>query len=148
MPCNGTALYAGDVQQVVSEKSVIALMVGHRDIAKRHGVYTVALLSVILFSKYTYFLASVLTGMLLAIRWHHSTTYPFLMLVSFATPLSTGLCVKLSAHTWWYAAPIELLGIPPWLFPMHGLFAHWVLDAYFLATLHDLRKSVLPGADN
>jgi hypothetical protein len=36
------------------------------------------------------------------------------------------------------------LGVPPWLFPMHGLFAHWVLDAYFMVTLSEVRKITLP----
>ena len=122
-------------------------MVVYRDIGKRHGVYASAVLAVILISQYTWTLAAVLTGLLLGIRWHHSTPVPFMLLTSFATPIMTGFCVKLSAHTWWYAAPIDLIGVPPWLFPMHGLLAHWVLDAHFLVTLRDLRKSALPGGD-
>ena len=123
-------------------------MVVYRDVVKRHGVYCGAVLAVITLSQYTWTLTSLMTGMLLAVRWHHSTPMPFMLLTTVSTPLVTGLCVKLSAHTWWYAAPIDLLGVPPWLFPMHGLLAHWVLDAYFMVTLRDLRKSALPGADH
>lgn len=123
-------------------------MVAHSAIAKRHGLYGSAVVSVIAISQYTWALTGVLTGLLLAARWHHSTPVPFMLLTSLATPVVTGFCVKLSAHTWWYAAPIDLIGVPPWLFPMHGLLAHWVLDAYFLVTLRDLRKAALPGADH
>jgi hypothetical protein len=122
-------------------------MVVYRDLVKRHGAYGTALLAVIVMSQYTWALTGLLTGMLLGVRWHHSTPVPFMILTTFATPIATGLCVKLSAHTWWYASPIEFIGVPPWLFPMHGLLAHWVLDAYFMVTLRDLRKSALPGGD-
>ena len=54
------------------------------------------------------------------------------------------VCVKLSHHTWWYAHGMDLLGFPSWLMPMHGLLAHWVLDAYWLVTLTDVRKATLP----
>jgi len=122
-------------------------MVVYRDIVNRHIVYSAAVFAVITISQYTWMLAGLLTGLLLGIRWHHGTPVPFMVLTAFATPIVTGLCVKLSAHTWWYAAPIDWLGVPPWLFPMHGLLAHWVLDAYFMITLRDLRKSALPGGD-
>ena len=91
-------------------------MVVYRDVGKRHGVYAAAVLAVILISQYTWALATVLTSMLLGIRWHHSTPVPFMVLTTFATPIVTGFCVKLSAHTWWYAAPIPIIGVPPWLF--------------------------------
>lgn len=122
-------------------------MVVYRDVVNRHGLYGASLLAVITSSKYTWILAILLTGILLAVRWHHSTPVPFMIVTSFAMPLVTGLCVKLSAHTWWYADPIDFIGVPPWLFPMHGLLSHWVLDAYFMVTLRDLRKSALPGGD-
>lgn len=44
----------------------------------------------------------------------------------------------------WYAHGMDLLGIPLWLCPMHGLFAHWALDAYWLTTLTEVRKATLP----
>lgn len=122
-------------------------MVVYRDVIKRHAIYLTSIVSVIAISQYTWALTGVLTGTLLAVRWNHSTPLPFMFLTTFATPIVTGFCVKLSAHTWWYAAPIDWLGVPPWLFPMHGILAHWVLDAYYLVTLRDLRKSALPGAD-
>ena len=54
------------------------------------------------------------------------------------------MCVKLSVHTWWYAHGMPLLGVPVWLAPVHGLFAHWALDAYWMVTLRDARKATLP----
>lgn len=44
----------------------------------------------------------------------------------------------------WYAHGLSWVGVPLWLPPLHGLFAHWVLDAYWLVTLRDARKATLP----
>ena len=107
-------------------------------------MYVVATLEVILFAEYTWFLAALLLADLALVRWHMGTPHAFAVLAVCCTPLATACCVKLSHHTWWYAHGLDLLGFPPWLCPMHGLFAHWVLDAYFLATLTDVRKSTLP----
>jgi hypothetical protein len=49
-------------------------------------------------------------------------------------PLAAALCVQLSHETWWYAHGLSLVGVPLWLCPLHGLFAHWVIDVYFLVT--------------
>lgn len=119
-------------------------MVTYRDVAKRHGVYASAFVCVIAASKYTWTLFLLLCALLVGIRWHQNTPLAFVALTFFATPITTGFCVKLSSHTWWYANPIDFLGVPPWLFPLHGLLAHWVLDAYFLVTLSEVRKITLP----
>jgi len=119
-------------------------MVTYRDVAKRHAVYVTSTLAVILLSQYTWTLASVLTCLLAGIKWHQNTPIGFAVLTFFATPIASSLCVKLSSHTWWYAHQIDLISIPPWLFPLHGLLAHWVLDAYFLVTLSEVRKITLP----
>lgn len=153
-----SALFRVDLRYIAAARGVFLFpsvslsqsraMVSQLDLMKRHAVYAIAIVLIITMSKYTWLLAVTLTGVLLGIRWHHSTPVPFMLLTSFATPIATGFCVKLSAHTWWYASPIDFIGVPPWLFPLHGLLAHWVLDAYFMVTLRDLRKSALPGADH
>ena len=119
-------------------------MVTYRDVGKRHCAYFTSLLLVIAVSKHTWTLFLLLCVILGVVKWHHNTPIAFVATTFFATPILTGFCVKLSAHTWWYANPIDLLGVPPWLFPMHGLFAHWVLDAYFMVTLSEVRKITLP----
>ena len=109
-------------------------------------VYGAALLAVIVLAEYTLVLtASLLVG-LLFVRWHMRTAYSFAAVTSVCTPLAASLCVKLSHHTWWYAHGMSVLGIPLWLCPMHGLFAHWALDAFWIVTLKDVRKSALPGS--
>lgn len=119
-------------------------MVTYRDVAKRHGLYSSAFLLILLFSKYKWTLALLLSSLLAAAWHHHGTPVLFVALTSVATPLVTGMLVKHSEHTWWYANPIDFLGVPPWLFPLHGLLAHWVLDAYFMVTLSEVRKITLP----
>lgn len=119
-------------------------MVTYREVAKRHMAYASALLGVIAVSKYAWFLCMFLLALLAGLWQHHGTPVAFVGLTLVATPLMTGLCVNLSAHTWWYAQPMDLLGVPPWLFPLHGILAHWVLDAYFLVTLQEVRKITLP----
>lgn len=119
-------------------------MVTFREVGKRHCVYFLAFVLVIAASKHTWTLFLLLSTLLAGIRWHHGTPAAFVGLVCIATPVATGFVVKLSNHTWWYADPIESLGVPPWLFPLHGLMAHWVLDAYFVVTLSEVRKITLP----
>lgn len=119
-------------------------MVTYRDVAKRHGAYFTALLLVIAVSKHTWTLFLLLCAILCCVKWHQNTPIGFAILTFFATPLTAGFCVKLSSHTWWYANPIDIIGVPPWLFPMHGILAHWVLDAYFIVTLSEVRKITLP----
>jgi len=121
-------------------------MVTYESIAKRHMLYLSVLVSLVLISQYTWILTSYLTIVLAGVNWHQSTPKSFLILTTFTTAIATGVCAKLSSHTWWYAAPIDVIGVPPWMFPVHGILAHWVLDAYYIATLQDLRKSALPGA--
>ena len=119
-------------------------MVTYRDVAKRHAVYLSAFVFVIAASKHTWALFLVLCSLFAGIKWHQNTPNGFAAMTFFTTPIVTGFCVKLSSHTWWYANPIDFLGVPPWLFPLHGLLAHWVLDAYFLVTLSEVRKITLP----
>jgi|TARA_B110000977_G_C10783256_1_gene379479 hypothetical protein len=119
-------------------------MVTYREIGKRHAAYFSALVLVISVSNYTWLLFSLLCALLAAVKWHHGSPLAFVALTFFSTPLLTGFVVKLSSHTWWYAHPVEMIGVPPWLFPLHSLLAHWVLDAYFLATLQEVRKITLP----
>lgn len=120
-------------------------MVGYTDVLHRHVGYVGTMMGVICLSKFTWTLTLLLSIIAFALRWHRATPYAFLLLSSFFTSISAGLCVRLSVHTWWYASPIDVLGVPPWLFPLNGIFAHWVVDAYWLITLQDLRKSALPG---
>ena len=123
-------------------------MVTRNDLLKRHAVYAATVSLVITIAKYTWALTSILLGMLLGVRWLHSTPIYFTLGVCFTLPAVTSLCVNMSAHTWWYAFPLDGLAVPPWLFPLHGILAHWVLDAHYMVTLRDLRKSALPGASH
>ena len=119
-------------------------MVTYRDVAKRHAVYGASILSVVLFAEYTWFLVLVLSGLLGGVRWHMGTPPMFSVMACTCVPLATSMCVKLSVHTLWFAYGIPILSIPPWLLAVHGLSAHWALDAYFLVTLRDVRKTTLP----
>lgn len=119
-------------------------MVTYRDVAKRHVLYGFAFLLLVTISKYTWTLALALSILFGAVKYHHGTPHGFAAMTFISTPVMTGLCVNMSSNTWWYAHPIDFLGVPPWLFPLHGLLAHWVLDAYFLVTLSEVRKITLP----
>jgi hypothetical protein len=121
-------------------------MVTYGDVGRRHAVYAVALFEVILLSKYTVLLTALLLVDLAIVRRHMNTPYAFTGITMLCTPVAASLCVTLSHHTWWYAHGMPLLAIPSWTCPMHGLFAHWALDAYWLVTLRDVRKSTLPGS--
>ena len=121
-------------------------MVTYADVGKRHIIYATALLEVIVFAEVTLFLTVLLLVDLGIVRWHMHTPYGFAAAAMICTPLATSLCVTLSHHTWWYAHGMSFIAIPLWLCPMHGLFAHWALDAYWLVTLRDVRKSTLPGS--
>lgn len=101
-------------------------------------------MSVILLAKFTVFLTVLLGALLAGVRWHMQSPLGFALATSVCTPIAAALCVKLSHDTWWYAHGMATCGVPLWLFPMHGLFAHWVLDAYWLVTLKDVRKTTLP----
>lgn len=119
-------------------------MVTYADVAQRHALYVAAVFSTVVTAQYTVFLTCILTVELVCICYHMRTPPFFTILASTCTPLATSVCVKLSHHTWWYAHGMDLLGFPPWLMPMHGLLAHWVLDAYWFVTLTDVRKATLP----
>ena len=122
------------------------VMVTYSDVGKRHAVYLAALLEVILFAEYTLLLSALLLLNAGIVRWHMNTPYAFTGVAMLCTPVAASLCVTLSHHTWWYAHGMPVISIPLWLCPMHGLFAHWALDAYWLVTLRDVRKSTLPGS--
>ena len=120
------------------------VMVTYGEVGRRHGVYAMALCAVITTAEYTLVLSTFLLACLLFARCHMRSPPMFTVATTVVTPLVTGLCVKLSHHTWWYAHGMDYLGFPLWLMPMHGLLAHWVLDAYWLVTLTDVRKATLP----
>ena len=107
-------------------------------------MYKRQVLSIITTAQYTVLLTCILIVALASVCHHMKTPLLFTALTATCTPLSTSFCVKLSHHTWWYAHGMDLLGFPPWLVPMHALLAHWVLDAYWLVTLTDVRKATLP----
>ena len=121
-------------------------MVTYADVGKRHCIYATALLEVLMFAEFTVFLTALLLVNVGIVRWHMHTPYGFAVVTSLITPIAASLCVTLSHHTWWYAHGMPFVSVPLWLFPMHGLFAHWALDAYWLVTLRDVRKSTLPGS--
>ena len=119
-------------------------MVTYGDVGRRHVIYGVALLQVILFAEYTLFLTALLLVDMGLICWHMNTPYAFTGIAMSCTPVAASLCVTLSHHTWWYAHGMNIIGIPLWLCPVHGLFVHWALDVYWLVTLTDARKATLP----
>ena len=119
-------------------------MVTYRDVGERHAVYAAGVLSIVLFAEYTVLLTTILIAALVGIKWHMGTPPMFSMMVCTVVPLGVSMCIKLSVHTWWYARGVPLLAIPPWLPPLHGLLAHWALDAYWLVTLRDARRVALP----
>jgi len=119
-------------------------MVTYQKVAKRHAVYATGVLAVTMLAEFTWALTVVLFTLLALVRWHMNTPITFTMLSCLCGPLSTTLSVNLSAHTLWFAHGMHILAIPPWLLAVHGLFAHWALDAYWLVTLRDVRKTTLP----
>lgn len=119
-------------------------MVTYAEVGKRHAAYASAVVVTILFAEHTLFLTALLCGVLAGVKWHMGTPSPFLVAIGTCGPLAAALCVKLSHHSWWYAHGMDWIGVPLWLPPLHAIFAHWILDAYWLVTLRDARKSTLP----
>ena len=119
-------------------------MVTYSDVGKRHAIYGVAMLEVLLFAEFTLALTLLLLIDAGVVRWHMGTPYTFAAITMLCTPVATAFCVTLSHHTWWYAHGLPIIAVPLWLCPLHCLFAHWALDAYWLVTLRDGRKATLP----
>lgn len=119
-------------------------MVTYRDVSKRHGFYASALIAVVVLAEHTTVLAVILAGLLAMVSVHMRAPKWFALFVSLLGPCAASVCVNGSHHTWWYAHGMPWLGVPLWLFPMHGLFGHWILDAYWVVSLTDVRKSTLP----
>lgn len=119
-------------------------MVTYSDVTKRFAAYFGTVACIVIFSEFTRFLTLILTLILAAVNWHMKSPRMFAVFVSLMGPMAASLCVTLSHHTWWYAHGVPLLGVPLWLFPAHGVFAHWVLDSYWLVTLGEVRKATLP----
>ena len=119
-------------------------MVTYEDVGRRHAGYAAALFAVVALARTTVCLAVVLVALLAGVRWHMNTPLAFSLLVGAGGPLAAALCVQLSHDTWWHAHGLSWVGVPLWLCPLHGLFAHWVIDAYWLVTLRDARKAALP----
>ena len=63
----------------------------------------------------------------------------FKLFLAIASALTAAFCCCR-----WYAHGMNIIGIPLWLCPVHGLFVHWALDVYWLVTLTDARKATLP----
>jgi hypothetical protein len=119
-------------------------MVAYSDVVRRHAGYATALFAVVTLAQFTLCLTVVLSTVLAGVRWDMKTPIAFSLLVGASGPLAAALCVQLSHDTWWYAHGLSVVGVPLWLCPLHGLFAHWVIDAYFLVSLSDVRKTTLP----
>lgn len=134
----------GPWRRVVVDFDNNNFMVFHHDIYKRHGVYASSIVLVIIMATRPLALTLSLIALLIAVRWHSAAPVPFLLISSVVPSLASGLCVRLSTDTFWFAHGLDSIGVPLWLFPLHGLLALWVCDAYRLVTLRDLRKSTLP----
>lgn len=76
-------------------------MVTYGDVGRRHVIYGVALLQVILFAEYTLFLTALLLVDMGLVCWHMNTPYAFTGIAMSCTPVAASLCVTLSHHTWY-----------------------------------------------
>lgn len=121
-----------------------AHMVTYRDVGKRHAVYGAGVIAVATLAQFSGMLTVVLFAALGAVRWHMGTPLLFCIAACACGPACAALCVNLSVHTFWFAHGMPWLSVPTWLPAVHGLFAHWALDLYFLVTLRDVRKTTLP----
>jgi len=119
-------------------------MVTYFDVGVRHGIYALSLVEIILLAQFTVVLSVLLTVNVGVVCWHMDSPLKFMGIVVVGGPIGAALCVTLSHHTWWYAHGLSVVAVPMWLFPLHGLFGHWILDAYWLATLREVRKATLP----
>ena len=119
-------------------------MVTYSEVTQRHSLYGAGVIAVVMLAEYTLALTLLLGGLLAAVRWHMQTPIGFSALTCLGGPVGASLCVTLSHNTWWYAHGLPLVGVPPWLPFVHGVFAHWILDAYWLVTLTEVRKTTLP----
>lgn len=119
-------------------------MVLHRDIYKRFGLYTSSIVLVIIMAARPLALTLSLIALLVALRWHSAAPVNFLLITSAVPSIASGLCVRLSTDTFWFAHGLDSIGVPLWIFPINGILSLFVCDAYHLVTLRDLRKSSLP----
>ena len=120
------------------------IMVTYYEVGKRHAVYASVLVVLALCAEHTLMTTGVLLAMLVAVNWHMGSSRAFAAAVSLLGPVGASVCVNASHHTWWYAHGIPIISVPLWLFPLHGIFAHWILDMYWVVTLKEVRKATLP----
>ena len=99
-----------------------------RDVARRHLAYATTILCVVTISRSPWILACVLASLLFLVAKDAGADPRFVACNSIGFPLVEAVAVLASRHTWRYAHPISLLGVPVWLFPLWGLASIWVVD--------------------
>lgn len=99
-----------------------------RDVVRRHSAYATTILCVVTISRSPWILACVLTSLLFLVARDAGADPRFVACNSIGFPLVEAVAVLASRHTWVYAHPIPLLGVPAWLFPLWGLASIWVVD--------------------
>lgn len=105
-------------------------MVALNDVVRRHPLYAVSLLILILFSNNWVACTLSLSAVTYVLKWHSGT--PWLFLVSCGVAFTTAeiVLVSTTSRTMRYDYAISELGVPLWLLPWWSVRSHWVLDLY------------------
>jgi len=119
-------------------------MVTYKEVGKRHAFYFSTLVTIGAFADNTMLTTIILAVILAGVTWHMDAPKLFGVVIALLGPVAASICVNVSHHTWWYAHGMPFLGVPLWLLPLHGIFAHWVVDMYWVVTLKEVRKATLP----
>jgi hypothetical protein len=105
-------------------------MVARGDVARRHLLYAVSVVCLLLFSDNWLVCTLLMCAIAQALRWHSKSSLLFMTVAALAFPLVEVVLVSTTSRTMRYDYAIPELGIPLWLLPWWAVRAHWVLDIY------------------
>ena len=105
-------------------------MVALNDVVRRHPLYAVSVLTLLLFSNNWVACTLSLCAVTYVLKWHSGTPWLFLFSCGVAFTAVEIVLVSTTARTMRYDYAIPELGVPLWLLPWWSVRSHWVLDLY------------------
>jgi hypothetical protein len=105
-------------------------MVALNDVVRRHPLYAVSVLTLLLFSNNWMACTLSLCVVTYVLKWHSGTPWLFLLSCGVAFTAVEIVLVSTTARTMRYDYAIPELGVPLWLLPWWSVRSHWVLDLY------------------
>lgn len=105
-------------------------MVALNDVVRRHPLYAVSILTLLMFSNDWVVCTLSLSVVTYILKWHSGTPWLFLASCSVAFTALEIVLVSTTARTIRYDYAIPRLRVPLWLLPWWSVRSHWVLDLY------------------